>query len=390
MKKILLVVLVAFSFMFMTTNVNAEETLKELDSSALDVIDSTYNINKKESEIDLENYESIRSLQETIKKDYIQIMENTGYDTSKINNNSILFNVRFNIIDEEEWIDIHKIKIELVNNNTTIAEKEVEVKYSNTSNYNQTDFTYVSDKVSKIKLNQFQGVDTIWHLFEVGELDTSPDILNNYDFSSLINDKTVTVKPVMAGWGKTPETVIWGPKIKLYLYKNDVLYATKNINFLFSVGTTSNSGYPILMDKRDESTEIYKEMYKELEKQGLNNIIGCYELTYLGSTNGSTTFSFDIGTQYNGRGVKILHRKNDGTFETFNTTVENGKATITVSEFSPFMIALTDDVPAATKLSNNAQTSSMNIIIYVILAVSSLIGITYYILKRKKILKKIA
>ena len=385
MKKILLVVLVAFSFMFMTTNVNAEETLKELDNSALDVIESTYYINQKESELDVVDYEPIRSLQNTIKEEYIQKIEDAGYDISKINNYSILFNVSFKIIDNvEEWVDIHKIKIELVNNGTTIAEKEIEVSYSNTSNYNQQDFQYVSEKASKIKLNKFQGVDTIWHLFEVGELDTSPDILKNYDFSSLINDKTITVKPVISGWGKTPELVIWGPRISLYLYKNDVLYATKDINFLFSYGTTSNSGDPIVMDKRDKNTEIYKEMSKELEKMGLTNIIGCYELTYLGSTNGNTTFSFNIGTQYNGRDVKILHRKNDGTFETFETKVENGKATITVSEFSPFMIALTDDIPATTKLSDNAQTSSMNIFYYIVLAVGSLIGIAY-IIKKKKI-----
>lgn len=394
MKKILLTLLVAFSFMFMTTNVvNAEEvtggqteqqTLKELDSSALDVIDSTYHINKKESELDVVDYEQLRSLQNTIKEEYIQKIEDAGYDISKINNYSILFNVGFKIIDNvEEWVDIHKIKIELVNNDTTIAEKEIEVSYSNTSNYNQQDFQYVSEKSSKIKLNKFQGVDTIWHLFEVGELDTSPDVLKNYDFSSLINDKTITVKPVICGWGKTPELDIWGPRISLYLYKNDILYATKDINFLFGYGTTSDNGAPIVMDKRDETTDIYKEMSKELEKQGLTNIIGCYELTYLGSNNGNTTFSFNIGTQYNGRGVKILHRKNDGTFETFETKVENGKATITVSEFSPFMIALTDDDPVATKLSNNAQTSSMNIIAYITLALSSLIGIAYIIRKKK-------
>ncbi len=49
------------------------------------------------------------------------------------------------------------------------------------------------------------------------------------------------------------------------------------------------------------------------------------------------------------------------------------------------MIALTDDVPTPTKLSNNAQTSSMNIVFYVVLAIGSLIGITYILIKKKKI-----
>lgn len=397
MKKFLLTLLVAFSFMFMTTNVvNAEEvtggqTLRELDSSALDVIDSTYNIDKKESELDLSNYDSIIKIQESVKNNYINKIKEAGYDTSKINN-GIQFNVQFAFLDENgDFPDIHKINVELSENLNSIGKKVINVSYSNTSAYNQTDLNYVNNKVSSIKLQKFENIDTIWHVFDFGESawsEKTNEYINNYNYSSLVNDKTITVKAMSGGWGTTPETTMWGPTVKLYFFKNDVLYATKDINFRFIFGTMLDNGTPVVMAKQDDNTEIYKEMAKELEKLGLDNVIGCYELEAYGDTYNNMTISFSIDSKYNGRGVKILHRKNNGVFETFDTRVINGKATITVSEFSPFIIALTDDDPiAATKLSNNAQTSSMNIIFYITLALSSLIGIIAFIIRKKKIEK---
>lgn len=399
MKKILFTVLVAFSFLFMTTNVvNAEEvtggqteqqTLKELDSSALDVIDSTYHIDKKESELDLSNYDSIIKIQESIKNDYINKIKEAGYDTSKINN-GIQFNVQFVFLDENgDFPDIHKINVELSKNLNSIGKKVINVSYSSTSTYNQTDLNYVNSKVNSIKLQKFENMDTIWHVFDFGEsawFEKTNEYINNYNYSSLVNDKTITVKAMSGSWGTTPETTMWGPIVKLYFFKNDVLYATKDINFRFIFGTMLDNGTPVVMAKQDDNTEIYKEMSKELEKIGLNNVIGCYELEAYGDTYNNMSISFSIDSKYNGRGVKILHRKSDGTFETFDTKVVNGKATITVSEFSPFIIALTDDDPVTTtKLSNNAQTSSMNIIFYITLALSSLIGIIAFIIRKKKI-----
>lgn len=394
MKKFLLTLLVAFSFMFMTTNVvNAEEitggqTLKELDSSVLDVIDSTYHIDKKESELDLSNYDSIIKIQESVKNNYINKIKEAGYDTSKINND-IQFNVQFAFLDENgDFPDIHKINVELSENLNSIGKKVINVSYSNTSAYNQTDLNYVNNKVSSIKLQKFENIDTIWHVFDFGEsawFEKTNEYINNYNYSSLVNDKTITVKAMSGGWGTTPETTMWGPTVKLYFFKNDVLYATKDINFRFIFGTMLDNGTPVVMAKQDDNTEIYKEMAKELEKLGLDNVIGCYELEAYGDTYNNMSISFSIDSKYNGRGVKILHRKSDGTFETFDTKVVNGKATITVSEFSPFIIALTDDTTTATKLSNNPQTSSMNILFFVVLASGSLIGITYILIKKKKI-----
>ena len=57
------------------------------------------------------------------------------------------------------------------------------------------------------------------------------------------------------------------------------------------------------------------------------------------------TLSFQVGQQYNGRSVYILHRLHGGNVEQFTVTVANGEAVITVSELSPFL--LTVDPPVA-------------------------------------------
>ena len=138
--------------------------------------------------------------------------------------------------------------------------------------------------------------------------------------------------------GATP----WGVPMLLHFYKNGVLYETKSIWNLGAYGITLENGTPVNMARLEKDDEVYKTMAKELEKDGLKNIIGCYELTAYGTTYKDMKVPFNIGSNYNGKEVQILHKKKDNTYEIFKTTVADGKATITVSEFSPFMIALSD------------------------------------------------
>jgi hypothetical protein len=57
------------------------------------------------------------------------------------------------------------------------------------------------------------------------------------------------------------------------------------------------------------------------------------------------TLSFQVGAQYNGRSVYILHKLQSGNVEQFTVTVESGEAVITVMELSPFL--LTVDPPVS-------------------------------------------
>lgn len=83
-------------------------------------------------------------------------------------------------------------------------------------------------------------------------------------------------------------------------------------------------------------------MVTHINNAGYTNIIGSYELKLEGATSLTSPIdiTFNVGTQYNNKKVYILHQKKNGTLENFEKTVSNGKVTITVSELSPFMIAV--------------------------------------------------
>ncbi len=71
---------------------------------------------------------------------------------------------------------------------------------------------------------------------------------------------------------------------------------------------------------------------------------------------------------------------------------ENGKLNITFDHFSSYVLVPSDDYKMVNTsnnvTSNNAQTSSMDIVLYSVLAVSSLVGIVYIIVSKKR--RKIA
>ena len=72
-----------------------------------------------------------------------------------------------------------------------------------------------------------------------------------------------------------------------------------------------------------------------------NTIIGTYEVTIEnGSFTGSLVLSFDVGEEYNGKTVIVKHKLASGKIETHEAVCVNGKVTITVTELSPFMLAV--------------------------------------------------
>lgn len=71
-----------------------------------------------------------------------------------------------------------------------------------------------------------------------------------------------------------------------------------------------------------------------------------------GTFDGKLEMTFDIGEKYNGQKCVVLHKKNNGKYEQFYSTIENGKATIEVTELSPFAILI-----AETKQKNDTPTN---------------------------------
>lgn len=313
----------------------------------------------------------------TLKEKIISIFSTNGYTI-----NASDFSVTALITNwEEGYIEFSSLKIQ----------KEFTIKYTKESNYSEQDATYVKNKVDSIKFANYEGNDAVFTMYNIGdEANADKWTRDTFDFAKLLNDNSITIKKSNSFGGQGGGTP-WGEGHDLYFYKNNVLYATKPIMNLGAYGTTLENGTPVNMARLEADDEIYKAMAKELESKGLKNILGCYELTAYGTTTNNMKVSFNLGSNYNGKEVQILHKKKDNTYEIFKTSVADGKAEITVSEFSPFMIALSDSnatTPTTpenvNKAPNNAQTSSIDIVLYSILALGSLVGITYILVSKKK------
>lgn len=415
--KILLSAL-AVSSMFFTMTVNAEEltpsenqepvqvtrmgaeTFDAITKEKFDsIVPNTIEITKTKTEFSNAVVKDNGSLNEDLTKiieeinteietEIISLFENSGYmDTEEIEKEAI--KAQFN----DPFYDLYSVTVSLNIDGKTKYSKDITIKYAKESNYSATDETYVKNAVNSIKFAKYgnsdwgiEESDAVFTMYNIGDEESTKNWgYENYDFNTLINDNSITIKTsVFAGGfgGGTP----WGTPVLLHFYKNGVLYETKSIWYLGAYGITLENGTPVNMARLEQDDEIYKAMAKELESKGFTNVLGCYELTAYGTTYDNMRVSFNLGTNYNGKEVQILHKKKDNTYEIFKTTVADGKAEITVNEFSPFMIALTENTTTenVNKAPNNAQTSSMNIVLYSILALGSLVGITYILVSNKK------
>jgi hypothetical protein len=82
---------------------------------------------------------------------------------------------------------------------------------------------------------------------------------------------------------------------------------------------------------------------EELEEQmGSKQIIAAFEARIEpdNAFQPPLTLTFQVGGQYNGKKVYILHKLQNGDIEHFTPTVEDGAVSITVQELSPFLLAV--------------------------------------------------
>ena len=311
----------------------------------------------------------------------ITLFENSGYmDTEEIEKEVIKVEM------QDPLFDFYSITVSFNIDGTTKYSKNITIEYAKEDNYSTADETYVKNKLNNIKFANYEGNDAVFTIYNLGDEESANKWTENtYDFNKLLDDDSIVIKTSMFAGGFGGGTP-WGIPMLLHFYKNGVLYETKPIWNLGAYGTTLENGTPVNIAKLETDDETYKALAKELSNRGLSNIIGCYELEAYGTTTVNMKVSFNIESNYNGKEVQILHKKKDNTYEIFKTTVVDGKAEITVSEFSPFMIALTENttVENVNQAPNNAQTSSINIVWCTGLAMISLIGIVYFVISKKK------
>ena len=139
-----------------------------------------------------------------------------------------------------------------------------------------------------------------------------------------------------------------------------------------------------------ETNDVFAEMIKEAEAKGYTQILKMFEFK---EKEGKTfakpiTITFEVGSEYNDKVVYIIHRLHDGSYQKAEEVVKDGKVSITVTELSPFIIALKEEETAEevkpNPTPNNAQTSSMNVLGYGIVGVASLGGLVILAKKRKE------
>jgi len=109
--------------------------------------------------------------------------------------------------------------------------------------------------------------------------------------------------------------------------------------------------------KKEDSD--YKELLKKLDGY---TMVSAYDVSIVGGEyTGNIKLTFTVDSKYNEAKAKVLHKKHDGTIETFDSTVKNGQVTIEVSELSPIVIGIADTkVEEETPTDNKEATTTTN------------------------------
>ena len=86
---------------------------------------------------------------------------------------------------------------------------------------------------------------------------------------------------------------------------------------------------------------VYSELLRSVGSG--HAVIGAYEIKASGYS-GNLILTFPVDARHNGKQYVVKHKTTSGTIQTYRGTVLDGKIVISVSELSPFMIAITDQV----------------------------------------------
>ena len=395
MKKIkkTMLVLVLTLILGITTNVYAIEP----NSESLNELPEMVNIDAKEIDY-VNDWERVDN---QIKENISNLLEEKGIEIDG-NNYTISAGVNINT-DGKDYHNLHVTLNQKVAENgyMNIASKTIKLKFTDTASY-ATLRGDINSKLATISGNTFYYLDRaeneIVIKLENGIYTNKVDDFFTNKLRKQFNNNSIEVS-LDSGYGSTGGPEDFTTTLKEYkemteshqgrmflsVYKDNVSLGETVITLKLGVGY-SNGTNSVLMNNIDSNNDTYTGMQNELNKKGYSNIITAYELTLVeGTINGKLSVSIPVDTKYNGKEVVILHKKADGSYEEFTTTVSDGKANIEVTELSPFMVALKDGGSTATEVSNNAQTGSINIILLSILSVLSLSGIIYLVVRKKKV-----
>ncbi len=321
--------------------------------NSLDNIPNTISLNIKESECVKAPELIMNEVIAQLEKQGMTLNKSEGFGEN-VPEVKIWFGTKDN--DEWEWNGLHngiykiviRITVGYSPNVTNIINKEITIKYNNTENYNETDKNYVA--------NLMKDFDN-----KLIEIYNRPN--QNQDIIEVLNKKINNSSIKLIGNG-----AVWADPDEneggtgLLVFKDGVYYQTISVKHKsYDVTSDVNIGNNISVSGLLPNVNVKvtqkenNEMITEVNDAGYTKVLGTYELTLTGATSlvNPIDITFDLGTEYNTQMAYILHKKADGSYERFEKQIQNGKVTITVSELSPFVVAVKENIQ-----NENNQTST--------------------------------
>ncbi len=147
------------------------------------------------------------------------------------------------------------------------------------------------------------------------------------------------------------------------------------------------------MDKTDYNIDMSLNVGKSTNQSKIENLVNnkeeslVLEFGYHGELPKGTSVKVNVSDKYKESDILSLYYYNDkGELELTakNIKVENGFATLNLEHCSEYVLVKEDNtLITPTEQSNNAQTSSMNFVLYYILVLGSLFGIIYVVRKKE-------
>ena len=138
----------------------------------------------------------------------------------------------------------------------------------------------------------------------------------------------------------------------------------------------------VIVSSVDPNTDAYTTYVSADPVKG-KTILGVYDITLTGTMEGKAELTFHVGTDYNGKNVIILHYTGNGQYEKYTATVEDGRVTVSVDGFSPYVIAL-DETGSDTDTVRSPKTGdSADAVLWAALLGLSAAAAAFALLKKK-------
>ena len=283
----------------------------------------------------------------------ITIKANAGYK---------LKSVKVNDIPQTLPLTNNKVTLTNIQENKTITVVVEKIPYTITIN-NTIGGTITADKLSAT-------------INDIVTLTVAPDTY--YKLKNITGITMTKVNDTTYTYTMPSENVTIDAEFELIFEEKTI---TKTVGDLtVGIKGTFSQNPEIVITKIEKGNNGYDSLITLVKED--KEVIGSYNISITGGTYiGDLELTFTIGKQYEGDKIIIYHKLANGEIETKTAIVKDGKATITVNELSPFMLATDKEIVA-----KKDETPKTGIATYIGITVfvTGLAGVGAITLKKKK------